>query len=205
MTDNPVEEVDQSSDIPTEALNDATEAAEAEPTATAEAAEPTESAESVDEAEVLRRQLAERTEDLQRLQAEYANYKRRVDRDRVAVKQSGADAVLRDLLPVWDSINAADKLGELVGGFKLTADEFVRLAEKHGLVQLGAVDELFDPTVHEALMQLPSEASGEPTIAEVIQHGYRVGDNLLRPARVVVTVPSGDEPVEQSADDTEHQ
>lgn len=197
MTDNPVEEADQPSAVPTEALNDVTEVSDAVPNAAAETAEP------VDEAEVLRQQLAERTDDLQRLQAEYANYKRRVDRDRVTIKQSGVDAVLRDLLPVWDSINAADKLGELTGGFKLTADEFVRLAEKHGLEQLGAVDELFDPTVHEALMQMPSEAAGEPTIVEVIQHGYRVGENLLRPARVVVAVPSEDTPAEP-ADETEN-
>ena len=132
----------------------------------------------------------ERTADLQRLQAEYANYKRRVDRDRAVAKASGIEAVTADLLPVLDSIEAAKAHGELTGGFKLVADELEKVAAKYGLILFGEPGEEFDPQIHEALMQMPYEGEHDTTVlAAVMQRGAKLGDRVIRPARVGVADP----------------
>ncbi|GAA2179807.1 hypothetical protein GCM10009785_07920 [Brooklawnia cerclae] len=133
----------------------------------------------------------ERTEDLKRVQAEYINYKKRVDRDRSLARQAGAESVLRDLMPVFDSIVAAGRHDELAGGFKLTADELTRVAHAHGLESFGEPGDEFDPRLHEALMQVAVPGTGEMTVKDVMQVGYRIGDQVVRPARVVVAVPDG--------------
>lgn len=132
----------------------------------------------------------ERTADLQRLHAEYANYKKRVDRDRALSRQGGVEAVILDLLPVLDSVEAAREHAELVGGFKLVADELEKICAKYGLETFGEVGEEFDPQIHDALMQLPME--GEITVATisaVMQRGVRLNERVLRPARVGVANP----------------
>lgn len=132
----------------------------------------------------------ERTADLQRLHAEYANYKKRVDRDRALSRQGGIESVVLDLLPVLDSVEAAREHSELVGGFKLVADELEKICAKYGLETFGEVGEEFDPQIHDALMQLPIE--GEVTVATisaVMQRGVRLNDRVLRPARVGVANP----------------
>ncbi len=137
--------------------------------------------------------VAERTADLQRLQAEYANYKKRVDRDRGLSKTAGIEAVVLDLLPVLDSIEAAREHEELVGGFKLVADELEKVAAKYGLEVFGEVGEAFDPHVHEALMHMPWQGEDEiteTTISAIIQKGVRLNERVLRPARVAVADPS---------------
>ncbi|WP_377103320.1 nucleotide exchange factor GrpE [Propionicimonas sp. T2.31MG-18] len=132
----------------------------------------------------------ERTADLQRLHAEYANYKKRVDRDRALSRQGGIEAVVLDLLPVLDSVEAAREHAELVGGFKLVADELEKITAKYGLETFGEVGEPFDPQVHDALMQMPYEGEvSEPTISAVMQRGVRLNDRVLRPARVGVANP----------------
>ena len=141
---------------------------------------------------------AERTEDLQRLQGEYVNYKKRVDRDRDVARAKGVESVVRDLIPVLDAIHQAEAHGELTGGFKLVADELEGLAAKHGLVIFGQAGEEFDPRFHEAMYQVPTPGTGEMRIHEVMQKGVRVGDSLIRPARVAVSVPNG----EPAGDDT---
>lgn len=134
---------------------------------------------------------AERTADLQRLQAEYANYKKRVDRDRGLARQGGIEAVVLDLLPVLDSVEAAREHDELVGGFKLVADELEKIITKYGLEVFGEVGEVFDPQLHEALMHLPYDGEiSEPTVSAVMQKGVRLNDRVLRPARVAVADPS---------------
>lgn len=139
----------------------------------------------------LEKQVAERTEDLQRLGAEYANYKRRVDRDRDASRLAGVESVLNDLLPVLDSIAAARQHeGELTGGFKLLADELDKLATKHGLVAYGAKGDPFDPQIHDALMQAPMPGATEPTVLDVMQQGFKLKDRVLRAARVAVGMPA---------------
>ncbi len=141
----------------------------------------------------LEEMVAERTADLQRLQAEYANYKKRVDRDRGLSKAAGIEAVVLDLLPVLDSIEAAREHAELVGGFKLVADELEKVSGKYGLEVFGEVGEAFDPHIHEALMNMPWQGEGEiteTTISAVVQKGVRLNERILRPARVAVADPS---------------
>lgn len=135
---------------------------------------------------------AERTADLQRLQAEYANYKKRVDRDRGLARAGGIEAVVLDLLPVLDSIEAAREHEELVGGFKLVADELEKISTKYGLEVYGEVGEVFDPQIHEALMHMPypgEEEITETVISAVMQKGVKLNDRVLRPARVGVADP----------------
>jgi molecular chaperone GrpE len=135
--------------------------------------------------------VAERTADLQRLQAEYANYKKRVDRDRSLARQGGIEAVVLDLLPVLDSVEAAREHDELVGGFRLVADELGKITGKYGLEVYGEVGEVFDPQFHEALLQLPYEGEiTETTVSAVMQKGVKLNDRVLRPARVAVAEPS---------------
>lgn len=132
----------------------------------------------------------ERTSDLQRLHAEYANYKKRVDRDRALSRQGGVEAVVLDLLPVLDSVEAAREHDELVGGFKLVADELEKITARYGLETFGEVGEEFDPQVHDALMQVPYDGEvSVPTVAAVMQRGVRLNDRVLRPARVGVANP----------------
>jgi molecular chaperone GrpE len=136
--------------------------------------------------------LAERTLDLQRLQAEYVNYKRRVDRDREMVRESANAGVLTALLPVLDDIDRAREHGELEGGFKAVADALGRTVEGLGLVRFGEPGDAFDPRVHEALMHDHAEGIDGPTCTKILQPGYRVGERVLRPARVAVAEPSTD-------------
>ncbi|MGV9302283.1 MULTISPECIES: nucleotide exchange factor GrpE [unclassified Nonomuraea] len=133
--------------------------------------------------------LAERTADLQRLQAEYTNYRRRVERDRVAVREQAVAGALTELLPVLDDIGRARDHGELTGGFAKVAESLEAVVTKLGLTPFGQKGEPFDPTVHEALMHSYSSEVTEPTAIEVLQLGYRIGDRVLRPARVAVAEP----------------
>ena len=100
------------------------------------------------------------------------------------------EALLRDLLPVFDSITAAEKQGELTGGFKLTADELSKVTKVYGLESFGAPGDEFDPRLHEALMQVPDPNVTEMVVREVMQNGFRINDQVVRPARVVVSVPA---------------
>lgn len=141
---------------------------------------------------------AERLEDLQRLQAEYVNYKRRVDRDRADIQIRAAHDVLETLLPVLDEIQLAEQHGDLAEGpMKAITDKLQQALAKYGLERVGAKGEPFDPNVHEALMHaewdpedadLPSGAT-ETTIVTVLQPGYRAGERVLRAARVAVADP----------------
>ncbi|MEU1276748.1 nucleotide exchange factor GrpE [Streptomyces sp. NPDC005805] len=137
----------------------------------------------------VRTALGERTADLQRLQAEYQNYRRRVERDRVTVKEIATAALLTELLPVLDDIGRARDHGELVGGFKSVAESLETAAAKMGLQQFGKEGEPFDPTVHEALMHSYAPDVTETTCVAVLQPGYRIGERTIRPARVAVAEP----------------
>ncbi|MEV0971942.1 nucleotide exchange factor GrpE [Microtetraspora glauca] len=133
--------------------------------------------------------LAERTADLQRLHAEYANYRKRVDRDRSVVKDQAVSGVLTELLPVLDDIGRARDHGELTGGFAKVSESLEAILGKLGLVKYGAKGDPFDPNVHEALLHSYSADVSEPTCVEILQPGYRMGDQILRPARVAVAEP----------------
>jgi molecular chaperone GrpE len=136
-------------------------------------------------------QLAERTLDLQRLQAEYVNYKRRVDRDRELVRAQGEAAVLQSLLTVLDDIARADEHGELTGGFKAVADSLQQAVAKHKLEAFGAKGDAFDPSLHEAVFHAGESDEVEVTSVDtVMRTGYRHGERVLRPATVGVVDPS---------------
>jgi molecular chaperone GrpE len=135
--------------------------------------------------------LAERTADLQRLQADYTNYRRRVERDREAVRELALVNILTNLLPVLDDIGRAREHGELEGGFKSVADALEAAVGKLGLERFGEPGEPFDPSVHEALTHAHSADVTEPTAVQVFQPGYRIGARVVRPARVAVAEPEG--------------
>ncbi|MFG2140416.1 nucleotide exchange factor GrpE [Streptomyces sp. NPDC048650] len=137
----------------------------------------------------VRTALNERTSDLQRLQAEYQNYRRRVERDRVTVKEIAAANVLSELLPTLDDVGRAREHGELVGGFKSVAESLETVVAKLGLQQFGKEGEPFDPTIHEALMHSYAPDVTETTCVAILQPGYRIGERTIRPARVAVAEP----------------
>jgi len=143
--------------------------------------------------------LAERTSDLQRLQAEFSNYRKRVDRDRITVREHAVAGVLTELLPVLDDIGRARDHGELTGGFAKVSESLETAVAKLGLITYGSKGDPFDPTVHEALLHSYSAEVSEPTCVEILQPGYRIGERVLRPARVAVAEPEeGVAPVESA-------
>jgi len=147
--------------------------------------------------------LAERTADLQRLQAEYVNYKRRVDRDRESNRELVVGSVLTELLQTLDDIGRAREAGELEGAFKAVAESVERVTEKLGLVKYGEVGEPFDPRIHEALLHNYSDEVDGPTATMVMQPGYRLGERILRAARVAVSEPTEQLPgTEEAAEPT---
>ncbi|MET7360671.1 nucleotide exchange factor GrpE [Streptomyces sp. NPDC005562] len=137
----------------------------------------------------VRTALGERTADLQRLQAEYQNYRRRVERDKVTVKEIASANLLSELLPTLDDIGRAREHGELVGGFKSVAESLETVVAKMGLQQFGKEGEPFDPTIHEALMHSYAPDVTETTCVAILQPGYRIGERTIRPARVAVAEP----------------
>jgi molecular chaperone GrpE len=145
-------------------------------------------------------QLAERTADLQRVHAEYANYRKRVERDRLAVREQALANVLSSLLPVLDDIGRAREHGDLNGAFKSVGESLETMAAKLGLESFGEPGEPFDPLVHEALMHSYSPDVTEPTAVQILQPGYKVGERIIRPARVAVAEPGdGPAPDDQEA------
>jgi molecular chaperone GrpE len=141
------------------------------------------------ELEALRNDLEERTRDLQRVTAEYANYRKRVDRDRGAAAEQTTGAVLSALLPVLDDIDRAREHGDLVGPFAAVAESLTAAIGKFGLVPFGEKGDPFDPTRHEAVAHQTSPDVTEPTCVEVMRRGYTLGERLLRPALVAVADP----------------
>ncbi|MFG2651712.1 nucleotide exchange factor GrpE [Streptomyces sp. NPDC048436] len=148
----------------------------------------------------VRTALGERTADLQRLQAEYQNYRRRVERDKVTVKEIAAANLLSELLPTLDDVGRAREHGELVGGFKSVAEALETVVAKMGLQQFGKEGEPFDPTIHEALMHSYAPDVTETTCVAILQPGYRIGERTIRPARVAVAEP---QPGAQTVKDSE--
>jgi molecular chaperone GrpE len=133
--------------------------------------------------------VASLTADLQRLQAEYSNYRKRVDRDRALAHDMAIGAVLTELLAIVDDIDRASEHGELTGGFKSVADQIVNTTTRIGLEKYGEVGDAFDPAIHEALMHDTSADVAVPTASKILQSGYKYKDRVLRPARVAVTDP----------------
>ncbi|SFF56323.1 nucleotide exchange factor GrpE [Blastococcus tunisiensis] len=147
----------------------------------------------------LEKQLAERTEDLQRVTAEYANYRRRVDRDRSLVVDQAAERFAVQLFPIVDDIERARDHDELTGGFKLVADRILGLLEGLGVEAFGTAGDPFDPALHEAVLHDTSPEVGVPTATTVLRQGFRRGDRVLRTAMVGVSEPEHPAPAAEPA------
>jgi molecular chaperone GrpE len=141
------------------------------------------------EATVVIDEVATLTADLQRLQAEYANYRKRVDRDRVSTTEFAFAAVLMEFLPVLDDLDRAAEHGELTGGFKAVADRINATVEKLGLTKFADAPVAFNPEIHEALTHESSAEVTQPTASKILQPGYKYKERVIRPARVAVTDP----------------
>ena len=135
--------------------------------------------------------VATLTADLQRLQAEYANYRKRVERDRAVAYETAIGSVLTELLSLLDDVDRAEQHGELTGGFKAVADQLNSITSRIGLEKYGTEGEAFDPQIHEALMHDESADVAVATATKILQPGYKYKERILRPARVAVTDPAG--------------
>jgi molecular chaperone GrpE len=152
--------------------------------------------------EAARKEAAERTADLQRVTAEYANYRKRVDRDREQVVQAAKASVLTELFGVLDDLDRAEAHGDLVGNFKAVSDKLVGVMGKLGLRRVGDKGDPFDPSLHEAVQFTTAADVSEPTVQEVLRHGYMLSERLARPAVVVVVGPEheSDTPAAEPSD-----
>jgi molecular chaperone GrpE len=133
--------------------------------------------------------VAALTADLQRLQAEYANYRKRVERDRTVAHELAIGSVLTELLAILDDVDRAAEHNELTGGFKAVADQLAAITNRFGLEKYGTEGDAFDPQVHEALLHDTSTEVSVPTASKILQPGYKFKERILRPARVAVTDP----------------
>lgn len=193
---------DEKPDVPSGATPDAAEPQAAPEEGAAPAGDANENAGLVAQLDQVRTALGERTADLQRLQAEYQNYRRRVERDRVAVKEVAVANLLSELLPILDDLGRAREHGELVGGFKSVAESLEAVITKMGLQEFGKEGEPFDPTIHEALMHSYAPDVTETTCVAILQPGYRIGERIIRPARVAVAEPQPGAPPAKPAEET---
>jgi len=185
LTDNPVEVSEETSAGPGSFGDAAGEMANETEVEAAESESPAEEL-----GPTVEHQLAERTADLQRLQAEYVNYKRRVDRDRELVRQNATYHVLVPIIDVLDHIDRAREHGPLEEGFRGVAEELERAVAGLGLVKFGAPGDAFDPTIHEALSHIGTDPDVDVTTCKVIaRSGYRIGERVVRAAQVLVVDP----------------
>jgi molecular chaperone GrpE len=134
--------------------------------------------------------VADMRQDMLRAQAELVNFRRRVERDREANREAVVAEVVRSLLPALDDLARAEKHGDLAEGPMVIVAQKIRGGlDKFGLVQVGEKGEVFDPTMHDALVQLPSADVTVNTVADVIEPGYKIGDRVIRAAKVAVHTP----------------
>lgn len=155
------------------------------------------------EDEELRKQLEERTADLQRVQAEYANYRKRTGKEREQLAEQAKADLAGDLLTVLDDIDRAAAHGDLTGAFKAVADKLRETLQSAGLTSFGHEGEAFDPSVHEAVQHATSPEVSGPTVTAVLRHGYRFGEKVVRAALVAVTdndAPESTDPGSAAAD-----
>ena len=161
--------------------------------AEAEAAEQQAEQEVEDDLTIAQRAVGELTADLQRLQAEFLNYKRRVDRDRELIRENATYVALTPIIDVLDTIDRAREHAELEGGFKAVAEQLERVVSGLGLTKFGEAGDPFDPTIHEALSHIGEDPDVTVTTCKVVaKAGYRMGERVVRAAQVlVVDPPSG--------------
>lgn len=189
--ENPDNLADQVNEAFAEAGLDANAVADAE---TAEAGADAIGAEGADGAAdpvaAAQAELAERTEDLQRLSAEFTNYRRRVDRDRVVEREQIKASIVGQFLALADDLDLADQHGDLAEGtaLKAFADKFRNTLAGQGAEKFGAAGEEFNPEIHEAVQDLSS--GDDKVIDTVLRAGYRVGDRIVRTAMVILGDPA---------------
>jgi molecular chaperone GrpE len=137
--------------------------------------------------------VAEYRDRAARAEAELANFRTRVERDRQANREAVIAEVIRGLLPVMDDLDRAESHGDLAGTpLELVAQKLRSSFERYGVTAVGVVGEAFDPSLHEAMVRLPDPDATSETVAEVIEGGYQMGDRLVRPAKVAVKVPASE-------------
>ncbi|MEV7607718.1 nucleotide exchange factor GrpE [Paenarthrobacter sp. NPDC089322] len=147
--------------------------------------------ESVASGAAVEAEAAELRNDLLRLQAEYVNYRKRVERDRAVAGEMAVIGVLNSLLPVLDDVDAARQHGDLEDGpFAAIATKLENALKTYGLERIAETGVEFDPTIHEALIQQPGEDIEVDTVSQVLRSGYRSGERVLRAAQVIVAVPA---------------
>ena len=129
-------------------------------------------------------QLAERTADLQRVTAEYANYRKRTERDRVSVRESAKAEVAGSLLPVRDDLDLAEQHGDLTGPLKAVADKLDSVLNSLKVETFGAEGDEFDPSQHEAVQD--TSTGDDKVVGTVLRKGYRSGERVLRTAMVII-------------------
>jgi molecular chaperone GrpE len=129
------------------------------------------------------------TDDLQRLQAEFSNYRKRVERDRSLASEIAISVLFTEMLSILDDLDRASEHGELTGGFKAVSEKFLATVTKFGLEKYGDTPAIFDPNIHEAMLHETSTEVSETTVTKILQPGYKFKERILRPARVVVTDP----------------
>ncbi|MEN0101647.1 MAG: nucleotide exchange factor GrpE [Curtobacterium sp.] len=135
--------------------------------------------------------VAEMRADMLRAQAELVNFRKRVERDREANREVAIAEVVRALLPALDDLTRAEAHGDLAEGPMLVIAQKIRGGfGKFKLEQIGEKGEAFDPTIHEAIVQLPTPGATGQTVADVVEPGYKLGDRVLRAAKVAVAVPA---------------
>ncbi len=133
--------------------------------------------------------VADLTADLQRLQAEYSNYRKRVERDRALAHEIAIASVLTEMLPILDDLDRASTHGELTGGFKAVADQLIAVTTRIGLARFGEAPSLFVPNIPDAMLHETSDQVTETTVTAILQPGYKFKERIVRPARVTVTDP----------------
>jgi molecular chaperone GrpE len=129
------------------------------------------------------------TEDLQRLQADFQNYRKRIDKERSESTEVVTGLVLAQFLGALDDIDRAQAHGELSGGFKAVADQLTNTTSKLGLSKFGETNVAFDPNIHEALMHETSPTVTETQVTKVLRPGYKFKERVIRPAQVIVSDP----------------
>ncbi len=167
------------------------EGAPLEPQDVAEAAAAAPVEADVDEVVAALAEAAERTADLQRLQAEFLNYKRRVERDRELIAENAVFKALSPVIDVLDTIDRAREAGEVEGGFKAVVDQLQSAVAKAGLVRFGEPGDAFDPNLHEALSTMGTDPEVSVTSVKVVARaGYRIGERVVRAAQVLTVDPA---------------
>ena len=133
--------------------------------------------------------VAELTAALQRERADFTNFRKRTEAERIALREIGVAQVLTELLATLDDLERAASHGELTGGFKAVADQITAMTTRFGLEKYGSEGDEFDPQIHEALMHSTSSDITKPTATTILQPGYKYKERVLRPARVAVVEP----------------